>query len=731
MADFGGKSGELTFARASSDEEKSAFVQIIEVLRRRLWILVTVVAIVLSITAFVTFTATKRFTAVSQVLLEGETQRVLTDADPLLAARPQQDKSGIDTEIAILSSPVLAARVVDALDLARDPEFVAPPKKAKGAAPITPTAQDKAIARQIAVGSLLQVVDINRVGNTYLVDVAVTSMDGQKAARIANEIVSQYMLQQMQAKYEAFEKANNYLSEQIRQLSDEVQRRERDVEDWREREGLLTAQGVRLTDQTTQLLNQQRVQQAEQLSRAEARLRALETSMRAGALADATPEALQSPVISALRAQQSALEQRRAEMQSRWDVNHPGWANIREESRSIETQIQAEIGRIIESLQEEVQIARQGLSTIDRQLSAQRGTLAAQNQGEVALRQKEREADAARELVNGLLARYREVMAQRDVENPDARQVSKAIPPLGPSSPKTKLNLLMGFVLGLFAGLVAILIVELLEQSLRTPEDVQARLGVPCIGQLPFLNRRTRIVDGEPLAPESFVLKRPLSAFGEALRNIRAAVFFASPDRKTAVVGVTSALPEEGKTTVAVSLARISGLAGSKVILVDCDLRRRSATHAIGIEAEKGLTEFLFRTATLDEVIQKDPESGIDVLPLAQAEFTSRDLFGSDAMRNLLDALRARYEIIVIDCAPILPLSDTRVLSTLCDTMLMVARWGKTPASVVRTAMNHMYDRGADISGVVLDGVENGMMSRLVYDRPDYYSELYQTYYIR
>src|SRR5262249_43773870 len=334
-------------------------------------------------------------------------------------------------------------------------------------------------------------------------------------------------------------------------------------------------------------------------------------------------------------------------------------------------------------------------------------------------------------LYNALQARFQQMTETSGIERADARITSEATPPLEPSAPKRKLNMLLGLIFGMGLGAVAVFIVEMLEQSLRTPEDVQGRIGVPCLGAIPFVDRRTRTIDGELLSPEDFILKRPLSAFGEALRTIRAGVFFASPDRKVKVVAVSSALPDEGKTTTAVGLARISALAGSKTVIVDCDLRHRSATHCLGLDVEKGLTEVLFRTASLNEVIQRDTGSGADIIPLAQAEFTPRDLFSSEAMKSLIEALRVRYDVVILDTAPVMPISDTRVLSSIADAVVLVGRWGRTPASVVRSASERLRAHGAKIAGIVLEGVETGIVSRLLYDRPDYYSELYQTYYIR
>jgi capsular exopolysaccharide synthesis family protein len=193
---------------------------------------------------------------------------------------------------------------------------------------------------------------------------------------------------------------------------------------------------------------------------------------------------------------------------------------------------------------------------------------------------------------------------------------------------------------------------------------------------------------------------------------------------------VTSALPNEGKTTTAVSLARIAAMAGSNVVLVDCDLRRRSATNGLGLQVDQGLTEVLFKSCTLEEALQMDEESGCAVLPLAQAEFTPRDLFGSQAMRQLLDTLRARYDMVILDSAPVIPIADTRVLAGLSDAVILVVRWGKTPAHALRQAVNRLTTHGGQIVGVVLSGTEQNLVSRLIYDKREYGGDLYSSYYI-
>lgn len=404
---------------------------------------------------------------------------------------------------------------------------------------------------------------------------------------------------------------------------------------------------------------------------------------------------------------------------------------IAKEQADLEQQIQNQVRLIVENLRNEVSIARQRVASIEESLAGQRTDLSANNLGAVKLGELEREAEASRTLYEAFLNRFKQIAEQSGIEQPDARIQSRASTPLAPSSPNIQLNLAIGLVLGLALGAVAVFLIELLERGLRTSEDVTRRLGVPYLGAVPYLDKAARMVDGEFVSAENYVLKRPVSAFGEALRSIRAGIFFANPDRRVKVLAITSSVPDEGKTTTSLGLARISALAGSRTVLVDCDLRRRSATHALGIEVEKGLTEVLFKTASLQDVIRKDPGSGVDVVPLAQAEFTPRDLFGSDAMRQLIDQLRAKYDVIILDTAPVLPLADTRVLAALADTVLVVARWGRTPAALVKEAVDQLRAHNARVGGVVLEAVETNMIARLLYDKSDYYSELYQTYYIR
>jgi polysaccharide biosynthesis transport protein len=737
MPDTGARGLDM-FRSFSQDAEqvKPGFVKLVEAFRRRLWVFLLAAGSVFLLVALLTFTATRMYSATAQVQIDLRAKQILPDMQAALSGMAP-DSASVDTETQIMQSAGLAGAVVDSLNLTENGEFGAPRARGGGLfdgllgrAAVRDSSVDRALRRQRTVDNLVQRLKVQRLGVTYLVNLTITSTSPQLAAQIANTYADQYLKRQLDTKYDTLTGATQWLGNRLGELSEDLKEKERAVATKRNETGQLSPDGVRISEAATAQVNSQLIDARNDLAAAEARLRSMESSLRSGS-PEAVGEALNSPVVTELRTQQAQLERKKAELSTRYGPAHPEMQRIDREINGLDRQIRAEVDRRVDLVRSDVNVARAKVASLQGSLATERQNVAVNNISAVELAQAEREKEAARQTYEGMLARFRLLAEQSGVEQPDAKISSRAEVPAEPSSPNTRLNLVLGLIAGLAIGFAAVLIMEMLEQTLRTPEDVQQKIGLTALGSLPALDRRTRTVDGELLSPENYVLKKPLSQFGEALRAIRAAVFYSSPDRLVKVVCVTSAVPDEGKTTTAVGLARISALAGSKTIFVDCDLRRRAATHALGIEAERGLTELLFRTAALTDVIVKDPGSGMDVIPLAQPEFTPRDLFGTDAMKSLIETLKGRYEVIVLDSAPVMPVSDTRLLAALADATVFVARWGRTPAPVVRNALAQIRAHGARVSGIALQRVETSLMSRLMYDRPDYYNDLYQTYYIR
>jgi capsular exopolysaccharide synthesis family protein len=345
----------------------------------------------------------------------------------------------------------------------------------------------------------------------------------------------------------------------------------------------------------------------------------------------------------------------------------------------------------------------------------------------VRLNELQRAADASRTLYESYLNRYKETSTQQGIEQSDARVVSKAKIPTGQSSPNVNLNLALGLLLALGAGAGAIMLTEMLDAGLTTAEDVERRLDTSYLGAIPLLSS---VADETHLSPVDYVVAKPLSSFSEAFRNLRTSILYARLGEPVKVVAITSSLPGEGKTTTSLCLGRASALQGVRTVVIDCDLRRRTVNRLLAAIPRIGLLEVLGGEATLEQAIQVDAETGLHLLGLANTPFTPRDVFGTSAMDRLLDTLRGRYDMVILDTAPVLPVADTRALAPKADAVVFLARWRRTPQHAIEAAFRLLSGTGTHVGGVALTQMDMKQQSRYGYGDPGYYYAEYQKYYV-
>lgn len=709
--------------------------------RRRIRLFAAIGALVFTAVVLITMTATPMYTATANVMLDVRQEQVV-NAEAVLSGLPA-DSSVVDTEVEILRSRRLAERVVNALQLDKDPEFnpalrsqglVATARGAvSGALSILRPGEvaDTAIAEQKAqeriVDNVLAHLSVRRSGLTYVINVSFESESPSKAATIANKFAELYLLEQLEAKFDATEQANTWLNERLEGLRQQVLADEAAVQQYKIANNLLSAEGATLTEQEISNYNQSLSDARAEVAAAEARLSTARRQLAAGSTGDDLGEALSSAVIQQLRQQRATASARVADLQGRYGERHPEMLTARRQLTDIDAQIQAEIQRIISNLEAQVQVARQRAGSISGSLSSARGTLAGNNQAMVRLNELERTAEASRTLYESYLNRYKETSAQQGIEQSDARIVSQATIPTGQSSPRPMLNLALGLVLALGCGVAAVVLAEMLDAGLATAEDVEQRLEVSYLGAIPLL---ASVAEGRASSPIDYVVEKPLSSFAEAFRNLRASVIYSRLGESVKIVAVTSALPGEGKTTTSLCLARSAAQQGHRVMLVDCDLRRRSVNRLMGREPERGLIEVLAGEATLEEVLQTDSVTGVKLLPLAKSSLTPKDVFGSAAMDRLLDELRRDYDMVILDTAPILPVADTRVLAPKADAVVFLARWRKTPQHAIEAAFRQLAGTGAHVGGVALTQVDMKQQSKYGYGDPGYYYAEYKKYYV-
>ncbi|MGZ6041861.1 MAG: CpsD/CapB family tyrosine-protein kinase, partial [Asticcacaulis sp.] len=266
-----------------------------------------------------------------------------------------------------------------------------------------------------------------------------------------------------------------------------------------------------------------------------------------------------------------------------------------------------------------------------------------------------------------------------------------------------------------------------LDTGLTTGPEVESVLKQPYLAGVASL--ASTLEKGQTASPLRYVVERPLSVFAEGFRSLRVSLIYSRLGEEVKVIALTSSLPGEGKTTTSVCLARAIALAGQSVVIVDCDLRRRSLNDVLGKPVETGLLEVMAGTARLEDVLVDDDITTVKFLPLARSSYTPKDVFGSPIMDRLLETLRQKFDLVILDTAPVLPVVDTRVLARKADVVVMLVRWRHTSRKAVKSSLEMLEDVGARIGGVVLTQINVKDQAKYGYGDSGYYYKQYKKYY--
>jgi succinoglycan biosynthesis transport protein ExoP len=707
------------------DDMPIDFKALVGTVYRRFWIIVTGFLVTFFLVAYMTFTQTPIYKANSILQLDTNKENVIDLGSVLggLAA----STAAIDTEVRVMGSKSLLTKVAKKLKLAEDPEFnwTLVEKKPGLLAQIktqirswtgqketkeVPYANLSAEEREAAilesvVQTLTYKVHISRIGTTYLINVDVTSVSPETAARIADAVADQYRVQQLDSKLEATRRATAWLSERVAGLRDEVEAKEQRVEEFRAETGLLSAQGATLTEQQIAYNTNQKSVLESQLSRVRARYQSMRRQIDSGAGIDAIAEVLDSPVISSLKSQRAQILRRVAELETTLGPAHPELIGARNEAADIERQITAEVNRIATNLDSEFKVAQAQIDSINSNISQSTAQLRGNNINLVRLRELERDAETSRVLYEEFISRSKETREQDDLVQADANILSTASVPSRPSSPRKMLNLIIGGLLGGLIGGGLALLAEIFDMKISSAEDIERKLGVNSIGSVPLI-RNTSLLPFSQVNPADFLVDNPLSAFSESIRYLRAAIAFSDIDSETKTVAVTSSLPDEGKTSLTLSLGRMSAMSGSRTLVIDGDFRRRQLTDAAGLSPEIGFIEHLFGAGQLADAICKDQRSMLDILPLTKSGHVPHDVFGTRAFDDLLARLRSMYDLILIDTGPLLLMAEARVVAGKVDKTILVIRWRRSLRSAVRQSLHLLKTFNADLLGITLNMVD-------------------------
>jgi succinoglycan biosynthesis transport protein ExoP len=703
-----------------AEEQLREFLRII---RRRVPLIVAFTAVFACLGALYVSFAPRKYSATTTLLLASP--RVSVSTENALSAIPVSE-TFLESQVQILQSEAIAHRVAAKLKLNEDPEYNGTkPRRTVAAYDGLIDAVSSVLPRSLSldglkIGSrpeerpggaamdraivqrLLSDLRVNRSVRTYLIGLTYTASNAEKAAKIADAFAEAYLVDQLEIQYEQTRRAAAWLSDRLEEMRGKVEVSESQVEAFRTQSGLTDADGRLIADQQLRELDSQLTVQRTRLAELTAKLFQIKEISETGGDPSAMPEIVASEAMVRLKTQYQDLNRNLDDLLGRYGAQHPQVLTAQQQLRTAKAAIDAEVRRIGESIQNDFEISKareNSLRESFRILAEKSGNL---RQAQVRLRELEREASSNRTVYERFLNRYKEISANENVPTTDARVLAEASIPPTPSEPKILVILALATGLGGLLGFFAAFGLEHLNAGIRSRRDVEDKLGFLLLAQVPKVRARQSSLS-------SFVVDYPLSAFAEAIRSIRMSFRInQSFEQENKVILLTSALPGEGKSTTSLNVARNASHSGSRVLLIDADIRRPTLTKLMTPDAQVGLAQVLAGEVSFESAVCNDALTGMSFLPTSRQSRVvhSAELLGSPAMARLIDEARENYDLVIVDASPLLPVVDTRALLGVVDKIVLVVEWNRTSRFVVNEALDIIGGWKNQIIGIVLNKVD-------------------------
>jgi polysaccharide biosynthesis transport protein len=688
------------------------------VLRKHQWLIVTFLLTVVTVVTIASFKMKPVYTATALVEVDKEAQNVLPFQTEDAYSEYMDTEDYTQTQMKILQSETLAIDTIRSLDLAGYPEFGG----TSGAQLMRMAPGER---RPAILGAFLGRLGISRVPNSRLIEVSFSAQDPQLAARVVNAHLQNYIEQNFKSKYDATTQASGWLSSELEELRLQVEKTEdariayqRQNQIWQidEKQDITTQKLADLSKAVTDAQTQ--------LAQQEANYR-----MAQGGDVDALPAMRSDSNVQDLVKRKSQLDEDYADAVNQYGPNFPKVQRIADQQKQVETDLAKARQAVIDGVKQDYETALQRLEFLQDQVNTQKAQANDMAEKLVQYNILQHDADATKQLYDGLQEKLKEASISAGLRSSNLRVVDPALVPTTPSAPQKTRNILLSILVGLVGGIGLAIFREYLDNTVKSPDDIESLTGLPSLAVVPALpngngrhGRLSRLVgDGMPQevsSPRVELLSyvQPKSQISEAFRALRTSLLLSQAEHPPQVILVTSALPREGKTTAAVNLAVTLAQLGDRTLLMDSDLRKPGIRRALNLTVgkESGLSSYLAGVSTLDEVTIPHPAiSNLTALTTGPIPPSPADLLSSHRMREALIELRRRFKFIVIDSPPIMAATDAVILSALTDGVLLVVRSGSTPKEAFTRTRDLLSAVKCRLLGVVLNAVDSSA--------PDYY----------
>lgn len=695
--------------RAAPDENAIGDFSPWEVLRgiwARKQIILLAFAGFMTLAVFWLMTATPTYTVEARVLLSPRTGEISTfdvESAPLLP-----DNETLNSEIQVITSRPLIARLITDLGLAANPEFN-PALRAPGFFGRIAVAfglRDASPATDIEVVTdvVLSRLEVYQKLNSRVIALVFTSVDPRMAAIVPNRLAELYIAQQVEQRTGVNSEATRWLAEQIGELRIKVEQSEAAVEAFRAESGLFLTNGSTLPQQQLTELNTQLSQAEAERAVAQAKLGNARNLLASGNAVNTAAEVLQSPLIQNLRQKEVELRAQIAQMSETLLPTHPRMQESQANLADLEREVEKEVRKIIEALENEARVAGARVESLRSNLTRLQRRMGQLNQDEVKLRALQRDADTNRVLLESFLARYQQAnaRAEADTQASNARIVSRAQQPTAPTFPRTGPALGFAAIASLIFAFCVAFLIEVFQRGFRTGDQIERSTGMPFLGLVPEVHRGK----SRP-QPAGEIVHDPAGIYAESIRTLQGHVLLARVgDRRARTVLVTSSVSGEGKTTTVASLARAFAMGGFRAVIVDADMHMPAIPDVLGMSRQPGLADLLMGRAAFHHVIRKDPASQVHVIQAGTPISNPTAALASSQMQWVLTALQQTYDYVIIDSPAALAAADAQVLAKLADVTVLAVKWSDTDRKTVARALKLLAAASSRRVGLLLTQVD-------------------------
>jgi succinoglycan biosynthesis transport protein ExoP len=722
----------------------------LRVILKRRWTIITVFAIIVITVAIHTYTATPIYKATTRLVIEKENPNVVSIQEVMAV-----DSSGTDyyqTQYKIIESRAVARSVIQRLHLKDSPEFFPEPKDdiiSNLKQSIQETIQywkdsissllksDKAETMESTeaydpdstlVSDFIDRIEVSPIRNSRLLDLSFEGMNPVLVTEIVNSLARAYIDQNLELKLKAVQDAVKWLHQRIEVERKKVEQAEQALLKYKEKYDIITdftSDTEHVTAQKLAQLNAQVVDAESTRVEAETRYRQALGLKGSPDMLGSIPEVINNDLIGSIKKMEVDLYKRMSELSEKYGKNHPHMVAMEAELKTLEKRKAQEISRVINALNNNYKVALAKEESLKAALASQKKESLDLNQKAIQYTVLNREVTSARDMYDLLIKRFKETTLTEDMRTGNIRIVDRAEVPRTPVKPKKRLNLLLAVIVGLVAGIGLAFFFEYLDNTIKIPEDLKQHLKIPYLGPTPLIEAKGKSQDNGERSTDLVCLHSPKSTASESYRGLRTNILFSSAGSAPQVILVTSPGPREGKTITTANLAIAMAQSGSRVALIDCDLRRPKIHSLFGVARDRGITNLLVGSDGIEKTVVHSQIPNLDLVLSGPLPPNPSEMLGSERMADLVKDLRKRYDRILIDSPPITAVTDSIILSKYVDGVVLVIRAGDTVRDVAKNSLNQLQAVGAHILGGVLNAVDIGKDKYYYY----YYYQYYNYYY--